>query len=246
MAPVFNRRRALPHGVPNAIRDTVLASGLPPQPRVLDLGAGAGRIADPFLAANDFYVGLDLSFGMLYAFRQDSPAACLVQAEGAHLPFADASFDAVLLIQVLSGLRGWRHLLNDTIRVLRPGGCLVVGRVVAPDDGVDAQMKARLADMLAAIGVHPYRDKPREDAVTWLATRLPDRRVVTAATWRASRSPRAFIERHSGGVRFSALPEPIRQDAMGRLADWAQARYGALDRDFVEDYSFELIIHRLT
>src|SRR5215472_15152024 len=68
-APSFDRHRALPDGVAEAIRTAVMAAvGGVPRPGLLDIGAGAGRIGHTFVAAGDNYVGVDLSFGMLRAF----------------------------------------------------------------------------------------------------------------------------------------------------------------------------------
>jgi hypothetical protein len=151
----------------------------------------------------------------------------------------------VLLVQVLSGVPGWSHFLTETLRVLRPGGALIVGRVVAPDDGIDARMRARLAEILAAMEIHPYRDKPRDAAMAWLACRLQAPTVLTAAAWVAERTPRGFLERHAGGARFSTLPEPVKQEALHRLAAWAIEQWGHLDAVRAENYRFDLTIHRL-
>src|SRR3954469_17900523 len=114
-APSFERHRALPDGVPEAIRALVLEAVDAASPRLLDLGAGTGRIGIAFVAARDDYVGVDLSFGMLSEFKRRAAecarAPSLLQADGERLPFADASFDAILLIQVFGGMRGWRRLL---------------------------------------------------------------------------------------------------------------------------------------
>jgi ubiquinone/menaquinone biosynthesis C-methylase UbiE len=244
IAPQFDRRRALPDGVPETIRDAILRAGLPPRPSVLDLGAGSGRIGWLFVRAGDDYVGADLSSGMLCAFAKRAPGSRLVQADGSRLPFPVATFDAVLLIQVLSAVAGWRDLLADTLRVLRPGGALLVGRVVAPDNGIDAQMRAHLAMILDGMGIHPYRGKSREAALSWLDHKLPAPTILTAAAWTSERTPGGFLERHSGGARFSVLPEPLKQDAMHRLAEWATEHFGSLDAVCAEDYRFELIIHR--
>ena len=245
MAPSFDRRRTLPDGVPESIRAAILDVCGVDRPRILDLGAGAGRIGRPFVNANDDYTAIDLSFGMLHAFADRQPAARLAQADGARLPFPDACFDAVLLVQVLSGARGWRHLLTDAIRVLRPTGALIVGRVVAPDDGIDGRLKSRLAEILADRDIHPYRDKPRDDALSWLARRLPDCTTQTVATWTAQRTPNAFFERHGGGARFSVLPDHVRHAAMTQLADWARSVIGPLDAAHAEQHTFELTVHRL-
>ncbi|MFZ1987940.1 MAG: class I SAM-dependent methyltransferase [Minisyncoccia bacterium] len=42
------------------------------------------------------------------------------------LPFADASYDSVLLINVLEHVFEYRRLLSECARVLRPGGTLVI------------------------------------------------------------------------------------------------------------------------
>src|ERR1700757_131196 len=50
-APTFERHRALPDGVPRAVRAAVLAAVGVPSPRLLDLGAGTGRFGWAFVAA---------------------------------------------------------------------------------------------------------------------------------------------------------------------------------------------------
>ena len=144
-APTFDRYRGLPPRVPEAIRSAILTSiAALPRPCVLDLGAGTGRIGKAFVDAGDAYIGVNLSLGMLREFAVQTGAMggkvrCLAQADGAQLPFRDAAFDVVLLIQVLSGARRWRRLLDEARRVLKAGGSIVVGRVVAPMAGIDAQ-----------------------------------------------------------------------------------------------------------
>jgi SAM-dependent methyltransferase len=244
MAFDFDRRRALPDGVPETIRDTVLRAGLLSRPCLLDLGAGTGRIGWPFVRAGDDYTGADLSFSMLRTFADRHPGARLTQADGAMLPFGDASFDVVMLIQVLSGVPGWRRFLADAVRVLRPAGALIAGRVIALDDGVDAQMKSHLAAILDSMDVHPYRDTPRDDALSWLEWQMPTPTVLTAASWVTEHTPRGFIERHGSGARFSVLSDAVRQDAMHRLGVWAAEQFGSLDTVCAEQHRFELIIHR--
>jgi ubiquinone/menaquinone biosynthesis C-methylase UbiE len=248
VAPTFDRHRALPDGVPEAIRAAVLEAVEAASPRLLDLGAGTGRIGIPFVAARDDYVGVDLSFGMLGAFAQrggGGRAPRLVQADGEHLPFRDATFDAVMLIQVFGGMRGWRRLLVEARRVLRGAGVLVLGRTLAPPDGLDARMKARLALLLDEIGAPADRTNTRQDAQGWLEQEARATRLV-AATWTASRTPRGFIERHGTGARFSALPAAVKEEAMRRLAAWAATAFGSLDAASVEPHGFELQLFRFS
>ena len=177
VAPTFERYRGLPRGVPEAIRSAILqATRKQPPARVLDLGAGTGRIGKAFVAANDFYVGVDASLGMLQEFllttRNSCLAqACLAQADGQRLPFRDGAFDVVMLMQVLGGAGNWRGLLSEARRVLRPGGAVVAGHRVAPAAGVDAQLKKRLAAILETMGVERHQGKQsRDQALAWLGS----------------------------------------------------------------------------
>jgi ubiquinone/menaquinone biosynthesis C-methylase UbiE len=249
VAPTFDRHRALPDGAPEAIRAAVLNAVETASPRLLDLGAGTGRIGLPFVAAGDDYAGVDLSFGMLSEFKRRA-AECaraprLVQADGEQLPFCDATFDAVMLIQVFGGMRGWRRLLVEARRVLRGGGVLVLGRTVAPPDGLDARMKQQLSLLLGEIGAPAKRTNTRQDAQDWLEQEARGTRLV-AATWTASRTARGFIERHRTGARFSALPAPVKEEAMRRLAAWAATAFGSLDAASTEPHEFELRLFRFS
>ncbi len=244
MARDFDRRRPLPRGVPEAIRSAVLAE-LPTRPGLLDIGCGAGRIGWPFVAAGDAYTGVDLSFGMLRAFAaRDLPCVpSLAEADGARLPFPDGTFDGVLLVQVLSATPGWRALLDGVRRVLTPRGMLFVGQSEAPDDGLDARMKQRMAEILATMGEHPYQRRSRDDAFGWLA-RHTARTTKIVARWPTDRTPGGFIERHSAGVRFSALDQSVRTAAIAQIADWARATFGSLDASLAEVHTFHLHSHR--
>ena len=87
----------------------------------LDIGAGTGRLGRSFVEAGDDYVAADLSLGMLREFmRKVHDRHCgtplLVQANGEQLPFRDGSFDAVILVQIFGGMRGWRPLVDEARR----------------------------------------------------------------------------------------------------------------------------------
>ncbi len=245
-APHFDRHRALPDGVTDAIRTAVLACVDVPRPRLLDLGAGTGRIGARFVAAGDDYVGLDLSHGMLRAFAQREGNPCppwLVRADARRLPFRDAAFDVVLLVQVFGGMSGWREVLADAKRVLRRSGAIMTGRTIAPAEGLDAQMKRQLASLLDDMKVRRDGTNARDDVQRALDA-AGGRTRIDAAAWNAERTPRGFLERHRHGARFSALPEPVREEALRRLSAWAVRTYGSLDTVFPEQHAFELRVYR--
>lgn len=239
VASEFDRHRALPAGAAKAVRAAVLAH-IPPRPRLLDLGAGSGRIGWPFVAAGDDYIGLDLSFGMLRAFRDRAAAAALVQADGCALPFEDRAFDGVLLVQIFGGLTNWRRLIDEAIRVLRPGGALMLGRTRTPEGGIDARMKRKLAELLSNIGEPADKPNSRAQAETYLNEMCGDAAEIDAAQWRATRTPRGFLDRHAGGARFARLPRGTRERGFRKLSDWAVSQFGSLDARFTETHRFAL------
>lgn len=245
----FDRFRALPAGVPAAIRRAMWeAIGVASTGCVLDLGAGTGRIGAAFIAAGDAYVAVDASSGMLARFAEKlsgcgSQLPALVKADGQALPFPAAAFDAVLMVQVISGAPGWRGMLTEARRVLRPDGGLVLGKAVSPPLGLDGRMRAQLARFLADAGVEMHRrGAGREDAMAWLAPAA--RRVTTAiaARWGTTRSPRDFLARHATGARFAGLPRAIQGEVLDRLAEWAIATFGSLDVCLPEEHAFVLDI----
>jgi SAM-dependent methyltransferase len=170
----------------------------------------------------------------------------LAQADGRHLPFPDATFDAVMLIQVFGGMPGWRHVIAEARRVLRPRGALVTGRSVAPTDGIDAQMKRRLGALLVDLGVEADTANARDDVHRALESQAQAGTSVAAWSWNAERTARAFLDRHAGGARFAVLPEPVKTEAMRRLAAWAVATFGSLDSIFSEPHAFELTMFSFT
>lgn len=242
----FEQYRALPVGVPEAIRQAIWQStGAPPSARVLDLGAGSGRIGRAFVEAGDSYVGADFSLPMLREFRARRTAG-LLQADGGRLPFLDGCFDLVLLMQVLGGARNWRELLCESVRVVAPGGFIVVGQTITPPTGVDEQMRTELALILSKMGVEQHdARKSRGKALDWLRAGSSRRMHVTAASWTAQRTAREFLDRHRTAARFAALPPDVQEEALKRLRSWAERTCGSLDRVVSEMHKFELHVFRI-
>src|SRR4051812_26833058 len=89
--------------------------------RVLDVGCAAG---DPraHLAPGSQYIGLDY-YATASAWYGTLPE---VYGDAARLPFGDATFDAVLLLDVLEHLPDAAGAMQEACRVLRPGGRLVL------------------------------------------------------------------------------------------------------------------------
>ena len=67
-------------------------------------------------------VGLDGDLGRLHWAQREHVPAALSSGDILRLPFADESFDKVLMSEVLEHLGDDRHALREIHRVLRPGG----------------------------------------------------------------------------------------------------------------------------
>jgi dolichol-phosphate mannosyltransferase len=92
------------------------------QGRVLDVGCGSSRIIGALPPGS---VAVDVLLPKLrYARRFHRP---LAQASGFALPFADASFPCVLCSQVIEHVPKSSPILDELVRVLAPGGRLVLG-----------------------------------------------------------------------------------------------------------------------
>lgn len=90
--------------------------------RVLDLGCGKGRFARPLADAGALVYGIDLSAAML----AEAAGIGRVLGSARRLPFAAASFDAVIAVEVFEHLDAIDDVLAEARRVLRPGGILAI------------------------------------------------------------------------------------------------------------------------
>ncbi len=245
----FDRHRALPDEVAREIRRAILASVNVSRPRLLDLGAGTGRLGRSFVQAGDDYVAVDLSLGMLREFmRKASDGHCgaplLVQANGEQVPFRDGSFDAVMLVQIFGGMKGWRSLVGEARRVLRQSGVLLMGRWLIPPDGIDEQMKRRVQGLFAEMDLSLELQSTRENAQRWLEATAAQSTRIIAATWRMNRTPREFLDRRSNGAQFSVLPAAVKTEILEKLSAWAARSFGSLDAASSEKHEFELRVFK--
>lgn len=98
-----------------------LVAALDEPASVLDLACGNGPIAHLLPGS---WTGVDLSLAELCAATQRG-AASIAQARAAHLPFASASFDAVVCSMALMLTAPLDATLDEIVRVLRRDGRLV-------------------------------------------------------------------------------------------------------------------------
>ena len=87
------------------------------QVSLLDIGCSQGHITQKLGEGFGMVVGLDLADEV-----GRRPGFHFVQADGCQLPLRSATFDVILLNHVLEHVPSPQSLLDETWRVLRPGG----------------------------------------------------------------------------------------------------------------------------
>jgi ubiquinone/menaquinone biosynthesis C-methylase UbiE len=105
---------------------------LPAGGAVLDVGCGSALVADRILDLDGTYVGVDYGgHHSVYAAKRlrgsERPLRTAIgQCDGEHLPFADESFDVVVMSEVIEHLMQPELATWEVARVLRPGGVFVM------------------------------------------------------------------------------------------------------------------------
>ena len=92
--------------------------------RVLDVGCGVGTYVRRLRELSGEVAGIDISLDRLKTGAASAPN--LLAAVGEHLPFAPSVFDIILLNEVIEHVEDDRRTLEECLRVLRPGGHIVI------------------------------------------------------------------------------------------------------------------------
>jgi ubiquinone/menaquinone biosynthesis C-methylase UbiE len=127
------------------IRHLLKFASLPKNLRILDVGTGTGRLA--LLLAEEGaseVVGVDISPAMLemaeyLRLSSASPAANRVSfrlAAAQQMPFRGESFDAIVCRLVLNHSHKPEQLVQEFVRLLKPGGILILAELLGADDPV--------------------------------------------------------------------------------------------------------------
>lgn len=101
---------------------------LPAQAKILDVACGAGLISNK-LAADGYEIhGIDQSASSIAVAKRHVPGGRNVNylaGDAFALPFEDASFDAVMLLDFLEHVEDPGKAILEASRVLKPGGTLI-------------------------------------------------------------------------------------------------------------------------
>lgn len=107
-------------------------------PRVLEVSPGTGWLLTQYAGRVDTHA-IDLNRDLVEIarsnLRRSGVTADVRVGDVEALPYADAGFDTVLSTMAFSGYPDGRRALSEMVRVLRPGGRLVIIDVNYPSDG---------------------------------------------------------------------------------------------------------------
>ncbi len=176
---------------------------LSPSARVLDVGCGTGRHLLELSRLRGSLIGLDMSREDLGKMRylahltaKERPVVAMidaVQGDGERLPFADGLFDCVICTETLEHVPDDRRVARELVRVLRPGGVLVLSvpdehseRLLwrlspryrnTPGGHVRIYCRGDVARLARECGAEPYAIDFRHslESVRWLVHSVVDR-----------------------------------------------------------------------
>ena len=153
--------------------------------RILDVGIGTGISLEEFSRENRI-VGVDISEPMLRKAQNRVRALKLSNVEtlavmdATNLAFKDGSFDAVVAQYVITAVPDPEGALDDFVRVLRPGGELILVNHIGAESGPRRAFELAFAPLARRLGWRP--EFAWERLVKWAAchggVRLAERRPM--------------------------------------------------------------------
>ena len=168
-APIYDLvfGKVFEHGRQSTIAEADRIGG-----RVLDVGVGTGLSLSDY-SRNIKLCGVDISEPMLRKAQQRVRAQGLANVEtlavmdAKNLAFRDASFDAVVAQYVITAVPDPEGTLDDFVRVLKPGGELILVNHVGVESGPRRILDVAVAPLARRLG---WRTEfPWERLVKWAA-----------------------------------------------------------------------------
>lgn len=230
-APVYDRR----HGVFLSGEEFARlwrASGLTSGARVLDVGAGTGRVAIPLATLGCRVVALEPATGMVeQLLRKDIEGRVQpLVAEGSRLPFPAGTFNVVVIARLLYLTTDWRAILDEACRVLTSGGVLLHewGNGQADEEWVRIREEARLLFEQAGVAA-PFHPGVRSEGE--VDEHLATLRMVRDGEVDMGPGPEItldeFLRRLTAGELsyIWSVPEDVRTESLPRLRRWCEEHF---------------------
>jgi ubiquinone/menaquinone biosynthesis C-methylase UbiE len=222
----------------------LLASELQGRGRTLEIGVGTGLVALPLAAASVPLVGLDLSAPMLAKLVEKAggrrPPFPLVVGDATTLPFADHRFGAAVVRHVLHLVPAWRQVVAELVRVVTPGGLVLVSSGQVPEPW--HELTQRFMDRVGRPSFADALDSWETGAIHQaFRAHGAEARPLPKITEQVAQTMAEFLDQMAAGMHSWTweVDEERRREAVAELREWAMERWGSLDPPGGRDVALE-------
>ncbi len=221
-----------------------------PADKLLDIGAGTGRIGVHIAKIPLHYIGMDISAAMLDVFRdriqtKNTTIELVCADANQNWPISDHSVRIIFSSRAIHWL-AIDHVVKELFRVTsKKGAVFITGRVEREKDSVRTAMRRKMRELLKEQGIDSLSGEAHgKQLFSACFSRGALRKIdpLIASRWTVSHSPLNSLEswRMKPGLAGRTVPLQIKNKILNRLETWAEKIYGSLDTTLASEETYIL------